>query len=154
MRRLEVEISSLEDAGKQFVDICYEAESGGSKKRDAREIISFPDVKTLFKVLTPVRLDLLKALKGCGPTSVRKLAAELQRDYSNVHGDVKTLEFAGFIERAGKEICVPWDEVDAHFSLISSEAVHAKADREMHVSSSSQQDEQADKKKRTKNSND
>jgi predicted transcriptional regulator len=49
--------------------------------------------------------------------SIKKLAELLQRDYSNVHGDVKRLQENGLINQAEGGVYVPWDDLDIKVSL-------------------------------------
>jgi len=66
----------------------------------------------------PHRLELLKQLKLVGPSSVRALSIKLQRDYKNVHSDVKALEQSGLLERTSSgAIHAPWDVIDAHLNI-------------------------------------
>ncbi len=56
-----------------------------------------------MKTLSPGRWILLKKLRKKGPMSIRALAKELNRDYKNVHTDVRTLERVGLIEATDKK---------------------------------------------------
>ena len=50
--------------------------------------------------------------------SVRALARALERNYKNVHTDVRRLEQIGLIDRTkDNRIEVPWDIVEAHLRL-------------------------------------
>jgi len=50
--------------------------------------------------------------------SVRALAKALDRDYKNVHTDVRRLEQIGLISRTKNDaIKVPWDIVEARLKL-------------------------------------
>lgn len=61
--------------------------------------IYFESAEALSRVLTRQRHQLLCVLHANGGLSIRALAALLQRDYKNVHQDVKILEESGLIER-------------------------------------------------------
>jgi len=74
----------------------------------------------LLAVITPRRLEVLKALRQQGPMSVRALAKTLARDYKNVHADTRALEAVGLLERTESgALQVPWDVIDAHLSLVA-----------------------------------
>ena len=45
----------------------------------------------LFRVLTPKRWELVERLQTVGPSSVRGLARDLERDVKRVHEDVLAL---------------------------------------------------------------
>lgn len=79
------------------------------------EFISFQDLDTLLKTLTSKRWNLLRALQGREPMSIRALARELGRDVKNVHTDIQALVEIGLIEKAGRRIRVPFDEIRAEF---------------------------------------
>lgn len=65
-------------------------------------------------------MELLRALRQTGPSSVRALATELERDYENVHTDVAALEQEGRILRTDDGLVeAPWDGIDAHYSLVA-----------------------------------
>ena len=64
------------------------------------EQLSFPTPELLWKVLGAKRWDLLKAMAGKGPMTLRATARAVGRDVKAVHGDVHALLDAGVLERA------------------------------------------------------
>lgn len=62
--------------------------------------ISFPTIDLLWKVLTAKRWDILRAMTGAGPLSIREVARRVGRDVKTVHGDGHALLKAGVLERA------------------------------------------------------
>jgi predicted transcriptional regulator len=88
----------------------------GKPERSAR--ISFATPELLWKVLTAKRWELLKALCGAGPVSVREAARRVGRDVKAVHGDVTALLNAGVLDRAeGGGIVFPYEAVKIEFML-------------------------------------
>jgi len=82
------------------------------------ERVYFEDARTFFRHITPRRFDLLEELHRCGPISINALAKILQRNYKNVHDDVKALESIGLVERGEDgRYSVPWDEINTSFKL-------------------------------------
>lgn len=80
--------------------------------------LSFESARILFSELTPARIDLLEALRQCGPCSVYALAKETGRNYSNVHTDVAKLEEHGLVQRTPEDaVFVPFESVEIHLSL-------------------------------------
>lgn len=80
--------------------------------------IAFENMETLLKTLTANRWRLLRALRGEGPTSIRRLAASLDRDYRGVHADVAALAAIGLIQRTQEgEIRAPWDRITVEMGL-------------------------------------
>lgn len=74
--------------------------------------IYFESADALARVLTRQRQALLQTLHANGAISIRGLAALLQRDYKNVHQDVRILEESGLIERDSKNhIMAPYEKL-------------------------------------------
>ena len=72
----------------------------------------------LISTLTPKRWELIERLHHEGPMSIYALAKLLERDYKNVHTDVKTLSELEIIQETNEgTITIPWDEIEAHFRL-------------------------------------
>ena len=86
----------------------------GEPRRTAR--ISFATPELLWKVLTTKRWELLKALCGAGPVSIREASRRVGRDVKAVHGDITALLDAGLLNRAeGRGIEFPYDAVKVEF---------------------------------------
>ena len=86
----------------------------GAPRRSAR--ISFATPELLWKVLTTKRWELLKALCGAGPVSIRDAARRVDRDVKAVHGDITALLAAGLLNRAeGRGVEFPYDAVKVEF---------------------------------------
>jgi len=79
--------------------------------------ISFASVELLWKVLTPKRLDILRALAGAGPRSIREVARRVGRDVKAVHGDVRSLIDAGIVEETPDGVRFGYDAVHVDFTL-------------------------------------
>ena len=88
----------------------------GKPQKAAR--LSFASPEVLWKVLTAKRWELLKALCGAGPISIREAARRVNRDVKAVHGDVTALLNAGVLDRAeGGGIVFPYEAVKVEFLL-------------------------------------
>ena len=80
--------------------------------------IGFASPELLWKVLTAKRWELLKALCGAGPVSIREAARRVDRDVKAVHSDVTALLSAGVLDRAdGGGIVFPYEAVKVEFLL-------------------------------------
>ena len=84
--------------------ICAEAEAvtrrlevGKKVGRQAAQL-SFTDVRELGRVLTPKRLELLKAIRNHRPDSVRALAGLTGRNVKNVSQDIELLVALGLVD--------------------------------------------------------
>jgi len=94
---------------------------GGRGSRSAR--ISFATPELLWQVLTAKRWELLKALCGAGPVSIREAARRVDRDVKAVHGDVTALLSAGVLSRTESgEIEFPFEAVKVEFLLPAASA--------------------------------
>ena len=79
--------------------------------------ISFASAELLWRTLTRKRWELLQALTGQGPLSIREAARRVGRDVKAVHGDLSALINAGVIERTGEGVIFPYDAVHVDFML-------------------------------------
>ncbi len=88
----------------------------GKPEKSAR--IGFATPELLWKVLTAKRWELLKALCGAGPVSIREAARRVNRDVKAVHGDVTALLGAGVLDKADSGgIVFPYEAVKVEFLL-------------------------------------
>jgi predicted transcriptional regulator len=88
----------------------------GKAQKAAR--ISFASPELLWKVLTAKRWELLKALCGAGPVSVREAARRVGRDVKAVHADVTALRMAGVLDRTESgQIEFPYEAIKVEFML-------------------------------------
>lgn len=88
----------------------------GKAQKSAR--ISFASPELLWKVLTAKRWELLKALCGAGPVSIREAARRVERDVKAVHSDVTALLSAGILNRTDDgKIEFPFEAVKVEFLL-------------------------------------
>jgi predicted transcriptional regulator len=88
----------------------------GKGQKTAR--ISFATPELLWRVLTAKRWELLKALCGAGPVSIREAARRAERDVKAVHGDVTALLNAGVLNKTEDgRIVFPYEAVKVEFLL-------------------------------------
>ena len=88
----------------------------GKAHKSAR--ISFATPELLWQVLTAKRWELLKALSGAGPVSIREAARRVGRDVKAVQTDVTALLSAGVLSRAeGGGVEFPFEAVKVEFLL-------------------------------------
>lgn len=112
MRTVTLEVREPSAAMDDFV----QAWRTGKARKSCR--IGFATPELLWKVLTAKRWELLKALCGAGPVSIREAARRVGRDVKAVHGDVTALLNAGILNRAeGGGIEFPFDAVKVEFVL-------------------------------------
>ena len=115
-KQIKIGVGDAVTTAKDFVEAWKLAERG--EKVQERNMLHFENLEVLLKTLTPGRWSLLKKLHANGPMSIRALANDLDRDYKNVHTDVRRLENIGLIGRTkNSRIKVPWDIVEARLLL-------------------------------------
>ncbi len=96
-------------------DVIWTWKSGRGQKQ-AR--ISFATPELLWSVLSAKRWEILKAMCGAGPISIREAARRVARDVKAVHSDVTALLAAGVIERTEEgSIVFPYEAVKVEFLL-------------------------------------
>jgi len=91
----------LVESQKKALNRAFRAMKKPSPKYAGMEIISFPDFETLGRVITGARLQLLRTIRIEKPKSIQELARMVERDFKNVHQDVKLLAEFGLIEIVG-----------------------------------------------------
>lgn len=112
MKTVTLDVRPPADSMADFVH----AWKTGKPQKTAR--ISFASPELLWQVLTAKRWELLKALCGAGPVSIREAARRAGRDVKAVHGDVTALLNAGLLDRTEDgRIVFPYDAVKVEFLL-------------------------------------
>lgn len=116
MKEVKLHVSTIDGFFADSVKAAGRIDAGDFSRQKA--VIAFENMETLLKTLTANRWRLLRTLRVEGPTSIRRLAQTLVRDYRAVHADVTTLIDIGLIERAETgEISVPWDRITAEMAF-------------------------------------
>jgi len=112
MKTVILDVRPVEDAMHDFVNVW----KTGKARKAAR--ISFATPELLWKVLTAKRWELLKALCGAGPVTVREAARKVNRDVKAVHNDLTALRKAGVIDRtASGQVEFPYETIKVEFML-------------------------------------
>jgi predicted transcriptional regulator len=112
VKTVTLDVRSPEDAAQDFV----RAWKTGKAQKSAR--ISFASPELLWKVLTAKRWELLKAMCGAGPITVREIARRVDRDIKSVHTDLIALLQAGVLDRTDAgQLVFPYESVKVEFML-------------------------------------
>jgi predicted transcriptional regulator len=110
MRKVTLTVSSREAVTNRAL-AAFRGEPQGA-------VISFASPELLWQTLTRKRWELLKAMTGRGPMTIRGLAREVGRDVKGVHGDVHALLEAGVLDRTEEgQILFPYDAAHVDFEL-------------------------------------
>jgi predicted transcriptional regulator len=112
VKTVTLDVRAPGDAMEDFV----RAWKTGRPEKSAR--MSFATPELLWKVLTAKRWELLKAMCGVGPMSIREAARRVGRDVKAVHSDITALLNAGVLDRVEDgRIVFPFDAVKVEFLL-------------------------------------
>jgi predicted transcriptional regulator len=80
--------------------------------------ISFATPELLWQILTQKRWEILRAMTGQGPLSIREIARRVGRDVKAVHTDVHALLKAGVIDRTEDgRVEFPFDAIHVDFEV-------------------------------------
>jgi predicted transcriptional regulator len=111
IKTLRIRIESLEDVQRAVLDVTRT----GGPENSAR--LSFLSYDAMHRVLSPKRLEIVKAMTGRGPLSIREVARLVNRDFKGVHTDVTALINAGVIDRGSRGIEFPYDALHVEFDI-------------------------------------
>jgi predicted transcriptional regulator len=104
MNTVTLQVSTLDDVKRRARDAF--------KGRKQGAYISFATPELLFRLLTAKRWELIRALTGAGPVSIREAARRVNRDVKAVHGDAHALLDAGVLHRTDDGlIAFPFDAI-------------------------------------------
>lgn len=110
MTTVTLDVASPADVSKRVLAAFAGTEQGAR--------ISFASPELLWKVLTAKRWELLKAMAGAGPLTIRAAARRAGRDVKAVHGDIHALLDAGLLDRTEDgRVEFPFDAVRVEFTL-------------------------------------
>lgn len=110
MKTVTLEVASAQEVKRRAL------EAFGGRKQQAR--ISFATPELLWKVLTAKRWELIKAMAGQGPLTIRAAARRVGRDVKAVHGDVHALLDAGLLDKTDDgRIVFRFNAVHVDFTL-------------------------------------
>ena len=108
MNTVTIGVSSLDET-KSRMRRAFRGEKQGA-------FIAFASLELLWKVLTPKRWEIVRAMTGVGPLAHSRVARRVGRDVKSVHGDVQSLLKAGVLDRIDDgRIVFPYDEIHVNF---------------------------------------
>ena len=110
MKTVTLQVAKLDDVKRRAHD-AFKGRKQGSR-------ISFATPELLFRLLTAKRWELIRALAGAGPVTIREAARRVNRDVKAVHGDVHALLDAGILQRtASGRVAFPFDAIHVDVML-------------------------------------
>jgi predicted transcriptional regulator len=112
--RLTVGGDLKEDVSRRAIDAWHRAERGETFHE---RHLAFENWNALARVLTVKRMELLSYVRRNHVASIRALAKALDRDYSNVHADVKALAGAGLLDATSRGVRADYDAIETRIAL-------------------------------------
>jgi predicted transcriptional regulator len=110
MKTVTLQVATRDDVKRRLRD-AFEGKKQGSR-------ISFASPELLFRLLTAKRWELIRALTGAGPVTIREAARRVYRDVKAVHGDVHALLKAGILQKTEDGLIVfPYDAIHVDVML-------------------------------------
>lgn len=80
--------------------------------------ITFSSVNLMWEILNQRRWEIVRAMTGAGPMSIREVARRVDRDVKAVHGDVHILLDGGVLNKTQEgQVEFPYDAVHVDFLL-------------------------------------
>lgn len=111
MNTLTIDVCSLTESLGQAAQSMETGQAQGPR-------YSFSSVQALMRTLGGKRFDLIQALSGAGPVTIREAARRVGRDVKAVHSDVQTLLACGVLDKTDDgKIQFPFEAVHVDFLL-------------------------------------
>ena len=128
MTTLHITVGDREQLRQDALQFVQDIEADDLDSRDGHATLQFGTYDDFVDSLTPLRLELIRAIAAETPESMREAARLVDRDVSDVHSDLKQLEVLGILalEAGGPngaiQPVVPFDRIEVHidYPLIES----------------------------------
>jgi predicted transcriptional regulator len=104
MKTVTLDVAKRDAAKRRALDAFK------GRKQGAR--ISFAAPELLFRLLTAKRWELIRAMAGAGPLTIRAAARRVGRDVKAVHSDIHALLNAGILRKTDEgRVEFPFDAI-------------------------------------------
>lgn len=118
---LHVRIEDSDSYFDRIEEAVDEIGSGDDGASASGRGLSLPDEEALARVFSAQNLQLIRAIAQHEPSSMRRLAAIVDRDIKNVSQNLNELESLGLIdlvdEGRAKRPVVPYDEIEVIYAV-------------------------------------
>jgi predicted transcriptional regulator len=120
MTTLHITVGNREQLRQDTLQFVQDVEDDNLDDQDGKATLQFGTYDDFVDSLTPLRLDLIRAIAEEAPESMREAARLVERDVSDVHSDLKQLEVLGILtlEEGGPggaiQPVVPFDRIEVH----------------------------------------
>ena len=117
MTTLHITVGDREQLREDALQFVQDVENDD---QDGKATLQFGTYDDFVDSLTPLRLNLIRAIAEEAPGSMREAARLVERDVSDVHSDLKQLEVLGILtlEEGGPsgaiQPVVPFDRIEVH----------------------------------------
>ena len=95
VKKIKVQIKSLDDALDEFVEVAKKVQRGVKVAPKTATYVA--DSETARAIFTESRLKLIQVIKRRAPKSIYELAKIVKRDFKNVYDDVVFLAEVGIL---------------------------------------------------------
>lgn len=103
---------------RKFDDILDDVAIACKLGKSTSPRISFETVESLWKTISPKKMEILRSMAGAGALGVREVSRRVARDVRAVHRDLQALIMAGIVQKtADGKLVFPYDEIHVDFTL-------------------------------------
>ncbi len=120
MTTLHITVGDREQLREDALQFVQSVEADNLDDQDGKATLQFRTYDDFVDNVTPLRLELIRAIAEEAPESMREAARLVERDVSDVHSDLKQLEVLGILtlEAGGPsgaiQPIVPFDRIEVH----------------------------------------
>lgn len=114
MTTVTIGVATMDDVHRSVI-AAFDGEYQG-------HYITFLSPERMWEVLSAKRWEILKAMLGQGPMSIRELARRVNRDVKSVHGDVHKMLGLLIDKTDDGRIVFPYDAVKVDFTIEADKA--------------------------------
>ncbi|MBV8848892.1 MAG: transcriptional regulator [Methylobacteriaceae bacterium] len=115
MRTVVLGIETQKDVARRILATARNQRKAGDDR------ISFESAGELWRVLAhPNAWEIVRAMTGAGPLTIREVARRVGRDFKAVHSDVTMLANTGVVQRTDSgAVEFPYDRVHVEFDILA-----------------------------------
>ncbi|RLM72215.1 transcriptional regulator [Halorubrum sp. Atlit-8R] len=120
MTTLHITVGDQEQLRQDALQFVRDVDADDIDSQDGTARLQFGTYDDFVDSLTPLRLELIRAMAERTPESMRKAARLVDRDVSDIYTDLKQLEVLGILTlEAGGPVgaiqpLVPFDRIEIH----------------------------------------
>jgi len=120
MTTLHITVGDREQLRQDALQFVRDVDADDPDTQDGTATLQFGTDDDFVDSITPLRLELIRAIAAETPESMREAARLVDRDVSDVHSDLKQLDVLGILtlEEGGPsgaiQPIVPFDRIEVH----------------------------------------